>query len=169
MQNSVSFCIKALHTATNKERALVEAKTAHAQWVSIDISDILKYGSAVREVYNFRSTVFAIVASVYVWNNSPSLAFDMEPEFLFDDDLWQDRNKLSIERYLVLLIIQKQTDHLKKIFKNDKFKTVFLEYEDVYLSSSNPDYIFKSDSRVFVKLVHEINIYCRMITGKDLM
>ena len=169
LQDSVAFCIKALETGANKELALAQAKIAHVQWLSIDISDILKYGSAVREVYNLRSIVFATVATIYVWNNCTALAYEMESEFLFDDDLWHGRNKQSIDLYLIFLMIQKQADHLNKIFENDKFKTVFLEYEDVYLSSVNPHYTFKSKMFLFTKLVNRINSYCQKITGNKLM
>ncbi len=168
-QDSVEICIEALQTVTNKEIALEQAKISHNHWWVIDASDKNLSMDELKELLNIRSIVFAVIASVYVWNEQYSLAYEIEDEFLYKEALWKGNNQQVIDIYLMQLIIQKQTGHLKIIFEDKDFMKQFLQYEDVYLSFLNPHYEFKSNVGIFVNLLNRVNNYSRMLTGEKLI
>lgn len=168
-QDPVVTCIEGLQTATNKEVALEQAKIAHKRWWAIDATDENFSMDELKDLLNVRSFVFATVASVYIWNKCYTLAYEIEDEFLYKNALWIGDRKQAIDIYLIQLIIQKQTDHLKTIFEHEAFRKTFLQYEDVYLSCLNPNYEFRSNNNLFVILLNRVNNYCRLLTGDKLI
>ncbi len=165
----VAICIEALQNGTGKELALKQADIAYSRWRAVDVSDKNLSMDELKDLLRIRSIVMATIATVYVWNNDTNTASQLEDEFLFDEELWQGNNRQVIDIYLMQLIIQKQTEHLNIIFQDADFRKSFLEYEDVYLSSINPDYEFKSNGMIFTTLINRINSYSRMLTGQKLM
>lgn len=159
----ILICIAALNMGTNKEVALKQAKRILPNLLNAD----RRIDGIDPDLYimiaNARSMGFAIIASVFVWNNCYESAYELEKEFLYDQLLWYDNERRALELYLANLIIQKQTEHLNEIFKNEDFRNQFLHFEDVYLSIINPQYHFKSESYEFVSLLHHINNYSKMM------
>lgn len=168
-QDPVEVCIYALQNAKNKEIAFEQAKIAHKMLWVIDVSDDNLSMEELRDLLRFRSIAMATIASVYVWNGDYSSALELENQFLFINELWIGDKRQVVEIYLMLLIIQKQTNHLTQIFNNNEFRNNFLEYEDIYLSYLNPHYEFKSTGAIFVDLLNRINNYSRMLNGHKLM
>jgi hypothetical protein len=168
-QDPVITCFNALRSATNKEIALEQAKIAHKHWWAIDATDKNLSMDELKDLLNDRSVVFAIVASVYIWNKCYTLAYEIEDEFLYNTDLWIGDRQQAIDIYLMQLIIEKQTDHLKIIFEYEDFRNSFLQYEDVYLSFLNPKYEFRSNRSLFIILINRVNNYSRLLTGDKLI
>lgn len=171
-QNSkdpVAFCIDALQNATNKDAALEQAKIAHQTWWVVDVSGESLSENEIEDILTTRCIVMATVASVYVWHALYDKAAKLEDEFLFNNRLWEGNKREVIEAYLMLLIIQKQTDHLREIFEDSHFRNNFLAYEDAYLSYLNPAHEFQSDSTEFIETINRINNFSTMLHGYKLM
>ena len=121
-EDPVAVCIHALETATNKDLAVAQAKVAYQSWRAIDVSDKNYSMSQLNELWRVSSIVMATIASVYVWNGDYEGASRLEDHFLYNERLWEKDNRQVIDIYLTLLLIQKQTDHLKRISEYKEFR-----------------------------------------------
>lgn len=165
-KNPVEFCINSLQTGTNKEEALKNAVQVYNTWWIVDVSDKDFSMEELKELLKIRAYVLAVAASVYVWNEKYSDALNLEEQFLYNNNIWSEAEKHIIEAYLSLLIIQGQTNHLKEIFIDKKFREQFLVYEDAYLSLLDPGYEFESPGGKFVHVINQINNLSRLIKGE---
>jgi hypothetical protein len=168
-QDAILFCLEALQSATDRESAMEQAKIAHQQWLRVYTPEEDFSMDELKELLNIRSSVFAIIAAVYVWNGEYELAYDIENEFLMKQKLWEGKGRGELEMYLMQLLVFKQTDRLKKAFSNVEFRNAFLTFEDIYLTLLNPYYEFKSHVGIFVNLLNQVNNYSRMLTGSKLI
>jgi len=168
-QDPISFCNDALQTATNKEEAFEYAKFIEKHFMVIDVTNKNMSDEELFELSNLRSTVLAIVATIYVWNDQLELAQNIDSEFIYNKSLWEDEDNRVIDIYLIHLIIKKQISHLKTIFKNESFRKNYLHYEDIFMSVVDPKHEFKSNGGVFVNYVNRTNAYSRLFTGKNIL
>ena len=169
INDPVKYLLEALESGTNKETALEQAKKVHQYWWALDASDSDFSMVQLKELLKIRTNVFALIASVYMWNEQYNMAFEIEDQFLYHTSAWEGDDNRPIDIYLSHLLFQKQTDHLKEIFKDINFKNEFPVYQDIYLSMLNPNYEFKSDQGEFLDIINHLNAYARVITGIKLL
>lgn len=168
-QDPVSFCEEAIRTGENKDIALMYAQYIESNFLSVADAEVKLSKEEFDDYTQLRSIVMTIVATVYVWNNQFELAYNLESEFINNSSLWNNEEIKVFDIYLIHLIIQKQTQHLDLLFKNESIRNEYLSFEDVYKSSIDPTYHFLSNGGIFVNTVNRVNAYSRVLIGKNLL
>lgn len=166
-KDPIIFCINAIEDARDKELALIQAKKAKEHWWAITWAKKNLAEEEQNSLFDRRAVALSVVATVYVWDEEYDLAKKLEDSFLYNKTFWVENYKQIIDAYLMMLIIQKQINHLNKIFENLDFRNYFISYQDVYLSYLNPNYEFKGKSDLFSLTINIINNYNRKLYGTN--
>jgi hypothetical protein len=167
-EDPVQIWVDCLQNRTNKSLAFEKAQVGEEIWWAVDFSDQNLSQEKLLELLELRTIVMGTLAAVYVWNE----AYDkdkkkLESEFLQSRKLWEADNREVTDIYLMLLMIQKQQEHLEKLFAEDKeFRQSFLTHYDIYASIRNPQYEFESDMNDFVALINRVNAFSRHLYDK---
>jgi hypothetical protein len=166
INDPLEICINALETGEEKHQAYINAKIAHEQWLVVDMSEQEPSIDEAMEMLRIRSAVFAVIGSVYLWNDDFDAAESIEGEFIYSALKWKDDDHQSTEIYLTLLAIKHRVKTMESIFENVEFKELFLPYFDLCQSIRNPNYHFESSSTDFTNTLNNINLYSILLTGE---
>lgn len=167
-RDPVPVCLEALQTGKDPQGALAAAREAHSHWWALDCTDREYSHEELMELLEVRSFVLGAVATVCVWNKEFKIADQLQPEFIYNADLWRNERREIVELYLIHLLFHEQFVRIAAIFEDVTFKQEFLAYHDLYRSVMDPHYEFQSKQGPYLVVVNKVNRYCRQIGRKPL-